>query len=149
MLLRNTFFTKHLRMTALSSFILDLILRLCVPWVNNCRAVEHRNPVCTYSNINQSTKHHVLNSMWYHQELCALMQQQLDRLNSWYSWCWKVVIKHVKKGRNFWFLLVRWATKNSKMNKKSRSSCTEAFCKKEVLKNFEKFTGKHLCWRLF
>ena len=35
------------------------------------------------------------------------------------------------------------------MNKKLRSSCPEVFCEKEVLKNFAKFTGKHLCWRLF
>ena len=27
---------------------------------------------------------------------------------------------------------------------KNRSSCPEVFCKKGVLRNFEKFTGKHL-----
>ena len=31
----------------------------------------------------------------------------------------------------------------------SRSSCPEVFCKKGVLTNFAKFTGKHLCQRLF
>ena len=31
----------------------------------------------------------------------------------------------------------------------SRSSHPEGFCKKGVLKNFEKFTGKHLCQSLF
>ena len=30
-----------------------------------------------------------------------------------------------------------------------RSSRPEVFCKKDVLKNFAKFTGKHLCQRLF
>ena len=30
-----------------------------------------------------------------------------------------------------------------------RSSRSEVFCKKRVLKNFEKFTGKHLCQSLF
>ena len=29
-----------------------------------------------------------------------------------------------------------------------RSSCSEVFCKKGVLKNFTKLTGKHLCWKL-
>ena len=31
----------------------------------------------------------------------------------------------------------------------SRSSCPEVFCKKDLLKNFTKFTGKHLCQSLF
>ena len=30
-----------------------------------------------------------------------------------------------------------------------RSSRLEVFCKKDVLKNFDKFTGKHLCQSLF
>ena len=30
-----------------------------------------------------------------------------------------------------------------------RSSCQDVFCKKGVLKNFTKFTGKHLCQSLF
>ena len=34
-------------------------------------------------------------------------------------------------------------------NVKYRSSRTEVFCKKDVLRNFAKFTGKHLCQRLF
>ena len=29
------------------------------------------------------------------------------------------------------------------------SSCSEVFCWKGVLRNFEKFTGKHLCYSLF
>ena len=29
------------------------------------------------------------------------------------------------------------------------SSCPEVFCEKGVLKNFTKFTGKHLCQSLF
>ena len=30
-----------------------------------------------------------------------------------------------------------------------RSSYPEVFCKKDVFKNFTKFTGKHLCQNLF
>ena len=30
-----------------------------------------------------------------------------------------------------------------------RSSCPEVFCKKVVLRNFGKFTGKHLCQSLY
>ena len=30
-----------------------------------------------------------------------------------------------------------------------RSSCPEVFCKKDALRNFAKFTGKHLCQNLF
>ena len=32
---------------------------------------------------------------------------------------------------------------------KNRSSLPEVFCKKGVLRNFAKFTGKHLCQSLF
>ena len=32
--------------------------------------------------------------MWYHREMCAPMQQQLDCLNSWYSSRSKAMIKH-------------------------------------------------------
>ena len=35
------------------------------------------------------------------------------------------------------------------IRKTSRSSRPEVFCKKGVLKNFAKFTGKHLCQNLF
>ena len=31
----------------------------------------------------------------------------------------------------------------------SRSSRPEVFCKKDALKSYAKFTGKHLCWSLF
>ena len=31
----------------------------------------------------------------------------------------------------------------------SRNSCPEVFCRKSVLRNFAKFTGKRLCQRLF
>ena len=31
----------------------------------------------------------------------------------------------------------------------SRNSCPEVFCKKGVLRNIAKFTGKHLCQGLF
>ena len=35
------------------------------------------------------------------------------------------------------------------MNSASRSSRPEVFCKKDVLRNFTKFTAKHLCQSLF
>ena len=47
-----------------------------------------------------------------------------------------------------WFLLVHRVEKNSKMNKTIEKR-PEVFCKKGIFKNFAKFTGKHLCWRLF
>ena len=39
--------------------------------------------------------------------------------------------------------------KNISFQLKDRSSHLEVFCKKGVLRNFAKFTGKHLCQRLF
>ena len=36
-----------------------------------------------------------------------------------------------------------------KLRKHIRSSCSEVFCKKGVLSNFAKFTGKHPCQSLF
>ena len=44
--------------------------------------------------------------------------------------------------KNALFFLSRAPTHN-------RSSRPEVFCKKGVLRNFAKFTGKHLCQRLF
>ena len=35
------------------------------------------------------------------------------------------------------------------LNSTYRSSRPEVFCKKDVFKNFAKFTGKHLCQSLF
>ena len=43
------------------------------------------------------------------------------------------------------FLLL---TLQVKYNAKHRISHPEVSCKKGVLKNFAKFTGKHLCWSL-
>ena len=132
-------------MTAFSSFNLDLILRLGVPWVNNCKSMKHRNSVHIEVLISLQTP---LNFMWYDPEMCASMQQQLNRLNSWHSSRLNAVIKHVKNRKRVVSIsspggeTVKWI-------KKSRSSCPEVFCKKEVLKNFSKFTGKHLYRRLF
>ena len=39
--------------------------------------------------------------------------------------------------------------KKSKYRETTRSSRPKVFCKKRVLRNFVKFTGKHLCQRLF
>ena len=38
--------------------------------------------------------------------------------------------------------------KNSNMYEKNPSSCPEVFCKKRILKNLAKFTGKQLCCSL-
>ena len=32
---------------------------------------------------------------------------------------------------------------------RARSSRTEVFCKKDIVRNFAKFTGKHLCQNLY
>ena len=54
--------------------------------------------------------------------------------------------------------LIRWYIRNFKLRirkkhdterPKYRSSRSEVFCKKSVLRNFAKFTGKHLCQILF
>ena len=42
--------------------------------------------------------------------------------------------------------LVGWM---GNLKKLSRSTRPEVLCKKEVLRNFSKFTGKHLCQSLF
>ena len=39
--------------------------------------------------------------------------------------------------------------KGNKGNKKYKKQPLKVYCKKRVLKNFAKFTGKHLCWSLF
>ena len=36
-----------------------------------------------------------------------------------------------------------------KLNSKNRSSHPDLFCKKDIFKNFAKFTGKHLSYSLF
>ena len=45
-----------------------------------------------------------------------------------------------------WILQVQLRRKN---NKRVQKHAPEAFCKKDVLKNFVHFTGKHLCFILF
>ena len=47
------------------------------------------------------------------------------------------------KGQNHWWILY------IKQHQKYRSSRPEVFCKKGVLRNFAKFTRKHLCQSLF
>ena len=44
-----------------------------------------------------------------------------------------------------------WKKSSQKIsnNSKDRSSRPEVFCKKDVFRNFAKFTGKHLCQSLF
>ena len=68
---------------------------------------------------------------------------------------------HLQKDKNpkthKWFLINCSRLVNQKgsgFRIKSSKSCTrrslpEVFCKKGVLKNFKKFTGKHLCQSLF
>ena len=45
--------------------------------------------------------------------------------------------------------VVFFRNKIRKNTKSSRSRRPEVFCKKDALRNFPKFTGKHLCLRLF
>ena len=46
-------------------------------------------------------------------------------------------------------MLHRTLTRKTSFRHESRSSRPEVFCKKGVLRNFAKFTGKHLCQSLF
>ena len=48
-----------------------------------------------------------------------------------------------------WYILANPVRSREVFMKFSRSSRPELFCEKDVLRNFEKFTGKHLCRRLF
>ena len=48
-----------------------------------------------------------------------------------------------------WYILANPVRSREVFMKFSRSSRPEVFCEKDVLRNFEKFTGKHLCQRLF
>ena len=54
-------------------------------------------------------------------------------------WKWKIGLKWVTRKKEF----------IQQKNVIYRSSCTEVFCKKGVLRNLAKFTGKHLCQILF
>ena len=57
-----------------------------------------------------------------------------------------------QKVTNYVFLYICLLMENyvkSKSAEKVRSSRPEVFCKKGVLRNFAKFTGKHLCQSLF
>ena len=47
------------------------------------------------------------------------------------------------------FLLLKETRSSSKLRSMSRSSRPDVFCKKGVLRNFAKFTGKHLCQSLY
>ena len=45
--------------------------------------------------------------------------------------------------------IMRIRKENNENSVPDRSSLLEVFCKEGVLKNFTKFTGKHLCQSLF
>ena len=55
----------------------------------------------------------------------------------------KSIFHENHKGQNHWWILY------IKQHRKYRSSRPEVFCKKGVLQNFAKFTGKHLHQSLF
>ena len=54
----------------------------------------------------------------------------------------------MKRNAVILFYLIR-RTKLLRFSMKGRSSHPEEFCKKGVLRNFAKLTGKHLCQGLF
>ena len=58
----------------------------------------------------------------------------------------KVLFPH-KLDTSIWYLS-KWQLRTSNISN-HRSSRLEVFCKKDVLRNFTKFTGKDLCQRLF
>ena len=55
---------------------------------------------------------------------------------------WKIVTKTIDH------LIVKGMNSLDITLNTSRSSRPEVFCKKSVLRNFTKFTEKHLCWSL-
>ena len=61
---------------------------------------------------------------------------------------WKLNVKKPGKGL-FVNFFIKAATKKGELFVNIRSSRPEVFCKKGVLRNFTKFTGKHLCQSLF
>ena len=77
---------------------------------------------------------------------------------SWYLIQWisqefsKLFIFAAPQDNCFWYLLKK-KSKSFNINLmyviRSKSSCPEVFCKKGALRNFARFTGKHLCWRFF
>ena len=66
------------------------------------------------------------------------MRENADQNNSEYGYFSRSV-----------YLIVLFSENKSEYFKIVRSSRSEVFCKKGFLKNFAKFTGKHLCESLF
>ena len=59
-----------------------------------------------------------------------------------------IVLPALTFGRNF-IMLNNMNEKTRKIPTITRSSRLEVFCREGVLRNFVKFTGKHLCHSLF
>ena len=78
---------------------------------------------------------------WRSSWLCACLKVE-SYTKAEKSACWKPALSincaTILESLNNYFRL-----------KKGRSSRSEVFCKKVVLRNFKKFTGKHLCQSLF
>ena len=77
-----------------------------------------------------------------------------NRLNVSFRWECAVLKNHwkIKRGggcRDIQLLTLKLFRNFTKFWSKSTSSRLEVFCKKGVLRNFTKFTGKHLCHSLF
>ena len=59
---------------------------------------------------------------------------------------YKQIYKRLTYKRGFSILVIKKFT-NLCFQPTFRSNCLQVFCKKDVLRNFTKFTGKHLCQR--
>ena len=66
--------------------------------------------------------------------------------NKMYKLIYKQIHKRLTYKRGFSFLVIKKFT-NLCFQPTFRSNCPQVFCKKDVLRNFTKFTGKHLCHR--
>ena len=59
-------------------------------------------------------------------------------------------IKFATNFLKYWRIIQKsFLTKISKKDSKHGNSCPEVFCTVDFLKNFERFTGKHLCQGFF
>ena len=61
-------------------------------------------------------------------------------------------VPYTRQKANFWYMFPCNSSKNIRIcyrHTLNRSNRPEVFCKKDVLRNLTKFTGKHLCQSLF
>ena len=110
--------------------------------------------------------------IWDTQQEVHRFHEIFAKINDYCSCLWKPEIYFLRKSQArkvwniCWFFVVRIAMKFMlfflrfkkktveiwtlwMINLENRNSCQEEICKKGILENFAKFTGKHLCRGLF